>query len=97
MVSGKKTLCLLLFVSGHTLAFAEEQDLIIEDSEIQQGKGVIIELEDDTGLPDERTDKKTINKVTGSKNKSGRKQIELIVGGQGEDGVAKRGSLVIDD
>jgi hypothetical protein len=92
-----KTLCLLLFISGHTLAYAEEQDLIIDDTELQQGKGVIIELEDNTDLRDELGDKTASDRAAKSKKKSGRKQIELIVGGQGEDGVAKRGSLIIDD
>ena len=96
-MTGRKTLCLLLFFFGLSLAFAEEQDFIFDDIELQQGKGVIIELEDDTALADEQPNKTAANKVAGSKNKYGRKQVELIIGGQGEDGVAKRGTLIIDD
>lgn len=50
-----------------------------------QGKGVIIELDD-----------KNAGKSGAKKKKSGDKMIELIVGGQGEDGVAKRGALFIE-
>jgi len=90
-------MCALLFFFGQSVVFAEEQGLIIDEPERQQGKGVIIELEDGATLPDEQSNNETINKAAGSKYKYGRKQIELIVGGQGQDGVAKRGSLIIEE
>ena len=83
----RRVLFLLLFVSGLSAVIAEEKDdLVLEEEATQQGKGVIIELEEKK--PDE---------PAARKNKSARKQIELIVGGQGEDGVARRGALIIED
>jgi hypothetical protein len=96
-VAGARTLCLVLFVLGHSLVNADEQDLMVDDAELQQGKGVIIELEEETALAEEETTKTPVNKVTETKNLRNKKRVELIVGGQGDNGVAKRSTLVIDD
>ncbi len=82
------TLFLFLFFSGPGSLIADDADtlMLLEELAAQQGKGVIIELEDE--------------KPAGSaekKKKSRGKQVELIVGGQGEDGIAKRGALIIED
>ncbi len=78
---------LLLSVSGLHVAMAENSDdLILEEATTQEGKGVIIELEEeDPGKP------------AAKKKNTGRKQVELIVGGQGEDGIAKRATLKVED
>jgi hypothetical protein len=96
-VTGARTLCLVLFVLGHNLVNADEQNLVVDDAGLQQGKGVIIEFEEETGLEAELTDKTPVNRVEEKKNRPGGKRVELIVGGQGEDGVAKRSQLVIDE
>ncbi len=78
---------LLLSVSGLHIAVAEDSDdLILEEDTTQEGKGVIIELEDEEP-----------GKPVAKKKNTGRKQVELIVGGQGEDGIAKRGTLKVED
>lgn len=58
-----------------------------QETATARGKSVIIELEDNNaGAPVAKEKKK----------KSGGKTVELIVGGQGENGVAKRGALIIE-
>ncbi len=80
-------LFLLLFVSGLSAVIGGEKDDLVRNEEAtQQGKGVIIELEE-----------KKSDKAADRKNTTGRKQVELIVGGQGEDGVARRGTLKVED
>jgi len=76
---------------------AEEQELVLEDASPEHGKSVIIELEDGNPGQTDGTDKKPLKKIADEKKKPGRRQIELIVGGQGEDGVAKRSKLIVND
>ena len=93
----RKTLCLLLCVWGYGLVHAEEEELVLEEASLQHGKSVIIELEEEATEAVEETKLKPVKKTAEKKKKSGKRQVELIVGGQGEDGVAKRGKLIIDD
>ena len=91
------SLCLLLFVLGHTLVHAEEQELVLEEPGLQHSKGVIIELEEESSGQEEKTSKRPARKFAEKNKKAGKRQVELIVGGQGEDGIAKRSSLIIND
>ena len=94
----RKTFCLLLFISGFGVALAEEEDQISKgDAGLAPGKSVVIEFEEDSPKPVDETSRKPANKFGAKKKESGRREVELIVGGQGEDGVAKHGKLVIDD
>ena len=94
----RKTLCLLLLcVWGYGLVHADEEELVLEDASLQHGKSVIIELEEESADAKEESGLQPVKKSAEKKKKSGQRQVELIIGGQGEDGVAKRGKLIIDD
>ncbi len=78
---------LLLLGSGSALADDAETLKLLEQASAEAGgKGAIIELEEDK------------SKTSGTPRKQyGGKQIELIIGGSSDKGVAKRGSLVIEE
>ncbi len=77
---------LLLLILEPSVVVAEETDeLILEEAATEEDKGVIIELEEEK--PEGPA---SMKKTTGSK------RIELIVGGQGDRGVAKRSALIIE-
>lgn len=81
------TLILLVSLAGlPAIATGQVDGLVLEEERAPRGKGVIIELEEN------KPEDPPIQK-----GNAGRKQVELIVGGQGEDGVAKRGALIIED
>ena len=78
----------LLLASGVVFADDEETLKLLEQASVEQGgRGAIIELEEE--------EKSATSKAP--RNRSGGKQVELIIGGSGEDGVAKRGALVIEE
>ena len=93
----RKTLCLLLCVWGYGLVHAEEEELVLEEASLRHGKSVIIELEEEATEAVEETKLKPVKKTAEKKKKSGKRQVELIVGGQGEDGIAKRSKLIVND
>ncbi len=95
MVHKTLTLCLLL-MWGPGLVHAEEE-LVLEDASLAHGKSVIIELEEESADAKEESGLQPVKNSAEKKKKSGKRQVELIIGGQGEDGVAKRGKLIIDD
>ncbi|MFT5350454.1 MAG: hypothetical protein ACI909_000462 [Planctomycetota bacterium] len=91
------SLYLLLIVSGPGFVYADDQDLMLEEPDPAKGKGVIIELEEEGSGRTEKASDSSVVATTNKKKKEGKRRIELIVGGQGEDGVAKRSSLIIDE
>lgn len=96
MVLKTLTLCLLLmWKSG--LVHADEEELVLEDASLAHGKSVIIELEEESADAKEESGLQPVKNSAEKKKKSGKREVELIIGGQGEDGVAKRGKLIIDD
>ncbi len=96
MVHKTLTLCLLL-MWGPGLVHADEEELVLEDASLAHGKSVIIELEEESADAKEESGLQPVKNSAEKKKKSGKRQVELIIGGQGEDGVAKRGKLIIDD
>ena len=90
----RQNILYLVLLLTSSFCLAEDEQLILDEADVETGKAVIIELEpedvSETSL--EQT------KKTARKNKNPKiRQIELIVGGQGEDGIAKRGNLIIND
>ena len=96
MVLKTLILCLLLMWK-FGLVHADEEELVLEDASLQHGKSVIIELEEESADAKEESGLQPVKNSAEKKKKSGKRQVELIIGGQGEDGVAKRGKLIIDD
>ena len=83
---------LLILVS--VFCQAGEEVLILNDPGAESGKGIIIELDE------ENTEKDSLekpNQAAAEKHGPKKQRIELIVGGQGEDGVSKRGNLIINN
>ena len=84
----------VLLILASTFCQAEEEDLILENAGTGSGKGVIIELEENNKEEDSLED---LSQAAEEKRNPKKRRIELIVGGQGEDGVAKRGNLIINN
>ena len=85
----KRELVFLILILGSNAVLADDAEtlkLLEQASAEAGGKGAIIELEEE----------KSTTSRSPSKQYGG-KQIELIIGGNGEDGVAKRGALVIEE
>lgn len=64
----------------------EETLRLYQELAAEQGGGVVLELEEESESASPPR----------SRSATGGKQVELIVGGQGENGIAKRGELHIE-
>ncbi|NKB38271.1 MAG: hypothetical protein GKR93_14090 [Gammaproteobacteria bacterium] len=93
MIERRLAILLGLLSSGGLFADDAETLKLLENASVEAGgKGAIIELEEEKS-----TGSKTSKTSKTSRKQYGGKQIELIIGGNGEDGVAKRGALVIEE
>ena len=104
------SLLALLFIAVAHTANADDAETLRLYQELagEKNKGVVMELERDAN-PGASTSSsgsasagagRSTRSATSSANqtapRSGGKQVELIVGGQGEDGIAKRGELSVE-
>ena len=64
------------------------EELILDEEPLEQpGNGVVIELDHETVDKQKPAPRKT----------TGAKRVEMIVGGQGDQGIAKRNTLKVED
>lgn len=86
------TTCLfLLLLSSHAMADHHDNEQEQSQAVLSSGEGVILEF--DHGEQADEEDKVQVEK----KKPAPRAGIEMIVGGQGEDGIAKRKQLQVID
>ena len=77
-----------LFMPGVSANEAGEELILDEELvEQQSGNGVVIELDHAA----------VVEPKPVSKRKAGPRRVEMIVGGQGDQGVAKRNTLKVED
>ena len=102
---GLLTILLCLMAQQNVLANDEETLKLYQELAAEQGNGgVVLELQRDANPGAQSTTTSSTSKAssnntssTRSTKSTGSKQIEMIVGGQGENGIAKRGELLVEE